>query len=84
MAGYFLDEVLYRQPPEVVDFMLATSVLDELSVDATTALCGHRSGDLLEHLYRSHLFVTVVDERARTFPLSPSRPGRAQGGATHS
>ena len=67
VAGYFLDEVLYRQPPEVVDFMLATSVLDELSVDATTALYGHGSGDLLEHLYRSHLFVTVVDEQARTF-----------------
>ncbi len=67
VAGYFLDEVLYRQPPEVVDFMLATSILNELSVDATTALCGYGSGDLLEHLYRSHLFVAVVDERARTF-----------------
>ena len=42
VAGYFLDEVLYRQPPEVVDFMLATSVLDELSVDATTALVQDR------------------------------------------
>ena len=31
VAGYFLDEVLYRQPADVVDFMLATSVLDELS-----------------------------------------------------
>ena len=40
VAGYFLDEVLYRQPPEVVEFMLATSVLDELSVPACTALCG--------------------------------------------
>ena len=40
VAGYFLDEVLYPQPPEVVDFMLATSVLDELSVPACTALCG--------------------------------------------
>ena len=40
VAGYFLDEVLYRQPPEVVDFMLATSVLDELSVPACTALWG--------------------------------------------
>ena len=26
VAGYFLDEVLYRQPPEIVDFMLTTSV----------------------------------------------------------
>ena len=40
VAGFFLDEVLYRQPPAVVDFMLATSVLDELSAPACTALCG--------------------------------------------
>ena len=32
VAGYFLDEVLYRQPPELVEFMLTTSILDELSV----------------------------------------------------
>ncbi len=67
VAGYFLDEVLYRQPAEVVDFMLATSILDELTVDASAALCGQRSSELLEHLYRSHLFVTVVDEQVRTF-----------------
>ena len=48
VAGYFLDEVLYRQPPEVVDFMLATSVLDELSVPACTALCGQGSAALLQ------------------------------------
>jgi ATP/maltotriose-dependent transcriptional regulator MalT len=29
VAGYFLDEVLYRQPGPVVEFMLATSVLDD-------------------------------------------------------
>jgi LuxR family transcriptional regulator, maltose regulon positive regulatory protein len=67
VAGYFLDEVLHRQPPEVVDFMLATSVLDELSVDTCSALCGPGTGALVEHLYRSHLFVTVVDEQARTY-----------------
>ncbi len=67
VAGYFLDEVLYRQPPEVVDFMLATSVADELSAPACTALCGPGSGALLEHLYRSHMFVTIVDERALTY-----------------
>ncbi|HTT89274.1 MAG TPA: LuxR C-terminal-related transcriptional regulator [Acidimicrobiales bacterium] len=67
VAGYFLDEVLYRQPVEVVDFMLATSVADELSVPMCTALCGPESGAMLEHLYRSHMFVTVVDEQARTY-----------------
>ena len=65
VAGYFLDEVLYRQPPEVVEFMLATSVLDELSVPACTALCGPGSAALLQLVYRAHMFVTVLDERAR-------------------
>ena len=40
VAGYFLEEVLYRQPQAVVDFMLASSVLDELSVAACTAVMG--------------------------------------------
>jgi LuxR family transcriptional regulator, maltose regulon positive regulatory protein len=67
VAGYFLDEVLYRQPANVVDFMLATSVLDELSHGACTALCGPPGPALLEHAYTANLFVVNVDETARTF-----------------
>ena len=67
VAGYFLDEVLYHQPPEVADFMLATSVLDELSVAACTALCGGAAAGLLQRLYRANLFVTVADEAAGTY-----------------
>ena len=67
VAGYFLDEVLYRQPPEVVDFMLATSILDELSAPACTALCGQGSAVLLQLTYGAHLFVTVLDEEAGTY-----------------
>ncbi len=67
IVGYFLDEVLHRQPPEVVDFMLATSVLDELSPAGCNALCGHGSAPLLEQLYRAHLFVTLVDEHGPTY-----------------
>ncbi|HXW81071.1 MAG TPA: AAA family ATPase, partial [Acidimicrobiales bacterium] len=67
VAAYFLDEVLYRQPPEVADFMLATSVLDELSPAACTALCGEPAAGLLQRLYRGNLFVAVADEEASTF-----------------
>ena len=67
VAGYFLDEVLYRQPPELVEFMLATSILDELSVPACNALCGQGSAALLEQLYGAHLFVTRVDDEAVTY-----------------
>ena len=67
VAGYFLDEVLYRQPPEVIGFMLATSVLDELSVPACTALCGPGSDALLQLVYRAHMFVTVLDSASGTY-----------------
>ena len=67
VAEYFLDEVLYRQPPELVEFMLATSILDELSVPACNALRGPGSAALLEQLYRDHLFVTCVDDEAATY-----------------
>ena len=67
VAGYFLEEVLYRQPPELVEFMLATSILDELSLPACNALCGPGSAALLEQLYRSHLFVTRVDDEGFTY-----------------
>ncbi|MGE5289729.1 MAG: AAA family ATPase [Micromonosporaceae bacterium] len=67
VAGYFLEEVLSHQPPEVVEFMLATSVLDELSVPACTALCGQGSAKMLEFLYSAHMFVAVVDDEARTY-----------------
>jgi LuxR family transcriptional regulator, maltose regulon positive regulatory protein len=67
VAGYFLEEVLSRQPAEVVDFMLTTSVLDELSVPACTALYGPKSAKMLEFLYSRHMFLAVLDEDAPTY-----------------
>jgi LuxR family transcriptional regulator, maltose regulon positive regulatory protein len=67
VAGYFLEEVLYRQPAEVAEFMLVTSILDELSAPACVALCGPGSATLLEQVYRNHLFVAIVDDEAGTY-----------------
>ncbi|MGA8464684.1 MAG: AAA family ATPase, partial [Trebonia sp.] len=67
VADYFLEEVLSHQRPEVAEFMLAISVLDELSVSACTALCGPGSAKMLELLYGTHMFVTIVDDQARTY-----------------
>jgi LuxR family maltose regulon positive regulatory protein len=67
VAGYFLEEVLSQQPPEVAEFMLATSVLDELSVPACTAVCGKESAKMLEFLYSAHMFVAILDDEARTY-----------------
>jgi LuxR family maltose regulon positive regulatory protein len=67
ISGYFVEEVLSRQPESVVDFMLATSVLEELSIPACTALVGEGAAAMLEYLCASHLFVTVSDESERTY-----------------
>ena len=67
VADYFLEEVLSRQSPEVADFMLTTSILDELSVPACTALCGQGSARMLQFLYGTHMFVSLVDDGARTY-----------------
>src|SRR5690242_7430670 len=67
VADYFLEEVLSHQPAEVAEFMLDTSVLDELSVPACTALCGQGSAKMLEFLHATHMFVAIVDDEARTY-----------------
>ena len=67
IAGYFLEEVLGRQPEELVDFMLSTSILDELSPSACVALCGARGTELLAELCASHLFVTPVDASRKRY-----------------
>jgi LuxR family maltose regulon positive regulatory protein len=66
VTGYLIDEVLRHQPADVVDFMLATSVLDELSEPACTAICGPSAG-MLDQIYRDHLFVTMVDAESATY-----------------
>jgi len=64
---YLLEEVLNRQPPEVREFLLRTSVLEQLSVplcDAVTEMNGGASR-LLDILERSNLFLTPLnDERS--------------------
>ncbi len=67
VTGYFLDEVLYRQPGPLAQFMLATSVLDELSAEACNAVYGAGAAALLEQVYRDHLFVSLIDEVAGTY-----------------
>ena len=67
VAGYFVEEVLSQQQQDVIDFMLDSSVLDDLSVETCTAVLGEGSALLLERLASAHMFLTVVDERAGTY-----------------
>ena len=64
VADYLVEEVLQRQPEEVRDFMLRTSVVDLINPDLADALT--RRGDgarILERLKRSNAFVSCVDEQ---------------------
>ena len=64
IVDYLAEEVLQRQPAEVRDFLLQTSLLSRLSgplCDAVTEMTGGRAR--LEALDRGNLFVVPLDDR---------------------
>ncbi|MDX1412601.1 MAG: LuxR C-terminal-related transcriptional regulator [Candidatus Promineifilaceae bacterium] len=64
IADYLVDEVLSRQPDSLQAFLLQTSILDRLSSElcnAVTQLADSQS--VLEHLERSNLFLTPLDNK---------------------
>jgi LuxR family maltose regulon positive regulatory protein len=68
IAEYFISEVLDQQPPEVAEFMLDTSVLDELTADACTAITGrHDTAALLRHIDTAGLFLVALDDERTSF-----------------
>jgi LuxR family transcriptional regulator, maltose regulon positive regulatory protein len=68
IAEYFISEVLDQQPPEVVEFMLDTSVLDELTADACTAITRrHDTAALLRRIDAASLFLVALDDERTSF-----------------
>jgi LuxR family transcriptional regulator, maltose regulon positive regulatory protein len=64
VADYLVDEVLQRQPAQIRDFMLRTSVVDPLSAELANALTGRSDGAwTLDVLERSIAFVSRVGDR---------------------
>ncbi|HEY7271693.1 MAG TPA: hypothetical protein VH502_03090, partial [Actinoplanes sp.] len=68
LAEYFVSEVLEGQPAEVVQFMLETSVLDELTAAAGEAVT-HRTDAawMLRRIDAANLFVVAMDEERTAF-----------------
>jgi LuxR family maltose regulon positive regulatory protein len=63
IAEYFISEVLEQQPPEVARFMLDTSVLDELTAGACTAVTGRKdAAALLRRIEAANLFLVPLDD----------------------
>ena len=63
IVDYLVEEVLARQPADVRDFLLQTSILDRLSGPLCDAVTGASGGKaVLELLDRSNLFVVPLDD----------------------
>ena len=64
IVDYLVEEVLQRQSEGVRNFLLQTSILSRLSGPLCEAVTGQEdSGDLLETLERSNLFVAPLDNK---------------------
>ena len=64
IAGYLTAEVIERQPAELQEFLLRTSVLDQLCPSLCRAVTGTEdSHEHLARLARENLFVTALDDR---------------------
>ena len=58
LTGYLVEEVLSTQPPEVREVLLATSILEQVSAEAASALTGdERAGAILSAVAHANAFV---------------------------
>jgi LuxR family transcriptional regulator, maltose regulon positive regulatory protein len=63
ISDYLVSEVLARQPPELRDFLLRTSVVDTLSAELADALTGRTDGHaMLARLEHGGVLTTALDE----------------------
>ncbi|HKA98414.1 MAG TPA: LuxR C-terminal-related transcriptional regulator [Streptosporangiaceae bacterium] len=68
IAEYFISEVLEQQPPEIIRFMLDTSVLGELTADACTAVtAAPDAATLLRRVDAGNLFLVALDDERASF-----------------
>jgi LuxR family transcriptional regulator, maltose regulon positive regulatory protein len=68
VADYLADEVLARQPDEIREFLLDTSVLRRMCGPLCDTVTQRTDSQrILEHLERSGIFVVRLDDRRRWF-----------------
>jgi LuxR family maltose regulon positive regulatory protein len=68
IAEYFISEVLDQQPSEVAQFMLDTSILGVLTVEACAAVTGRQdAAALLGGIDTAHLFLVALDDERTSF-----------------
>jgi LuxR family maltose regulon positive regulatory protein len=68
IMDYLTDEVLHRQPAEVQDFLLQTSLLEKLTAPLCEAVTGTKQAQsMLESLERANLFIVPLDAERRWY-----------------
>jgi LuxR family maltose regulon positive regulatory protein len=68
VADFLSEDVLARQSGAVIEFLLQTCVLDELTASLCDALTGRAgSGSMLRELERGNLFVVPLDQERHAY-----------------
>lgn len=68
IADYLAEDVLARQPEEVRDFLLKTSILERLCGPLCDAVTDRTDGyEMLAHLERANLFLVPLDDERRWY-----------------
>lgn len=68
IADYLIEEVLLQQPPDIQDFLLATSVLDRMCSDLCAVITENpNSQAILEVLERNNGFVVPLDHERKWY-----------------
>jgi LuxR family maltose regulon positive regulatory protein len=68
VADFLLDEVLDRQPTDIHEFLLMTSVLERMRTDLCEQVTGRAdAGALLRRIEAEHLFVVPLDDDREWF-----------------
>jgi LuxR family maltose regulon positive regulatory protein len=68
VAEYLLEEVLQRQPDDVREFLLKTSILKRMNSGLCEAVTGCQDGRvILQSLHRENIFVIPLDNEAKWF-----------------
>ena len=68
VIDYLIEEVLAHQPEDRREFLLQTSILDQLTGDLCDAITGKENGqDVLATMERANLFIIPLDNERRWY-----------------
>lgn len=68
IVDYLLEEVLSRQPEDIQDFLLRTSILDRMTADLCCTIVGRDDcQEIIESLEQANLFIIALDNERQWY-----------------